>query len=333
MSAIGSSSYPPYGSGIESYPTNPEKSPAKTPSKLRRDSTAYWQTSNSSTHLFSEKSPEEKSLYLTRKKSSELIDQATDFFEKSPHPEPVKCNLEQKDFPLILDEIFKTKAFKGLCIGEHENYIAPKKLLIENMQRLKDLGVTTLFLEHIKYDVHQQELDDWFEQRITNPVDTTEFLSRLDEKYRLFLPYSFTELVYKAHEVGIRVIAIDSSASAIAGNHCETAQSYVSSAKQRIKALNFKAIQIMTERISGKYIVLTGTDHGSTTLTYEKIPGISELMQCPFVIISDSSEYKIPGVRLRPEVPYDLGYRNKPGTVHAIIVLENAISSPRRRTL
>lgn len=332
MSAIGSPSYPPYGSGIETYPKTPEEGSDKLHTQLTENSTSFLRRSTSSSLPDSDPYCG-SSLQQTRRHSSALIDQATDYFEKSPHPEPVICNLEQKDFPLILDEIFKTKAFNGLCIGEHENYIAPKKLLIDNMDRLKNLGVNTLFLEHIKYDLHQQELDDWFEQRIAIPVDTTEFLNRLDEKYGLFPPYSFTDLVYKAHEAGIRVIAIDSSASAIAGNHYEIAQSCISSAKQRIKALNFKAIQIMKERITGKYIVLTGTDHGSTTLTYEKIPGISELMQCPFVIISDSSEYKIPGVRLRPEMPYDLGYRNKPGTVHAIIVLEKARSSPRRRTL
>ncbi len=203
---------------------------------------------------------------------------------------------------------------------------------------MKNLGVTTLFLEHLKHDLHQQELDDWFKGRIAIPIETTEFLKRLDETYKLSFPYSFTELVYKAHEAGLRIVALDSSASSIAGNHVGIAQSYLLSAKQKIKAKNFTAIDIMEKerkegRLEENVIVLTGVDHGSTTQTYEKIPGISELMKYPFLIISDSSEQKTPGVRLRPEAPYDFAYRNKPGTVHAIIVVEKPLSSPRRHTL
>ncbi len=87
MSAIGNSPYPSYGSN----PQNPKESPANPPSQLRRDSTASWQKSSSSSRArFSEDTLD------ACKESAELIHQATEYFEKSPHPDPVECVLEQK---------------------------------------------------------------------------------------------------------------------------------------------------------------------------------------------------------------------------------------------
>ncbi|MBS0651956.1 MAG: hypothetical protein JSR39_00345 [Verrucomicrobia bacterium] len=294
MSSIGqAASYPPHGSIMESYARNAQKD-------------------------------------FLRDQSRKLVQEAHIFFEGLPPQEIVDCPIEHTDPELIFKEIFTLQQCAGICIGELHTDHSPKHLLYTLLPQLKAMGVNTLYLEHIKHDLMQQDLDDWFEGRTAClPIHVTQFLEDLDRKYGLCSPYSYTGLVARAKEVGIRIIGFDTQAAAIAGCHPNIPMNK----EKRVLAINYQAKKIIEESKQGLFIVLTGVDHGST-LRHSKIPGISELIHCPFLIVSDSTEYKKPQVHLHPPSPIQLGYDNEEDTVHAVIVLENPpMDSQRRRSL
>ena len=97
--------------------------------------------------------------------------------------------------------------------------------------------------------------------------------------------------------------------------------------------MNFEAQKTIKEQAQEcRYIVLTGVDHGSTLRTSKEIPGVSELVKCPLLIVCDASDIIPAKVILDPPSPYQLGYLNEPGTIHAMIAIDAPISSPRRNT-
>ena len=146
------------------------------------------------------------------------------------------------------------------------------------------MKITTLFLEHIKSGPMQKDLDKWFtgESADLSP-STTQFLEKLDKKYHLPSLYSFTSLIKSAKEAGIRIVAIDSPISAVAGCHPDLPMD----TEERNLGMNYTAKQIMDKEVKeGKYIVLTGANHGSKIRTLKGLAWISELMQCLLVIVS-----------------------------------------------
>jgi hypothetical protein len=265
-----------------------------------------------------------------RDQARKLIQKAHIFFENLPAQEIADCPIEHTDPELIFKEIFTFQQFSGgVCIGELHTEQSPKQLLYKLLPQLKAMGVTTLFLEHIKNDLMQKDLDDWFEgSTACLQIHITQFLEDLDLKYSLCYPYSYTGLVMRAKEVGVRIVGFDTQAAAIAGCHPIIPMNK----EKRVLVINYQAKQIIDELKQGMFIVLTGVDHGST-LRHSKIPGISELIHSPFLIVSDSTEYKKAQVYLHPPSPIQLGYDNEEGTVHAVIVLEKPLmDSLRRRT-
>jgi len=294
MSSIGqATSYPPDRSMMESYARNAQKD-------------------------------------FLRDQSRKLIQEAHNFFEELPRHETVDCPIEQTEPELIFKEIYALQQFPGICIGELHSEQSPKRLLYTLLPQLQAMGVDTLYLEHIKHDLMQKDLDDWFEGRTDClPIHITQFLEDLDRKYGLCPPYSYMGLVLRAKEAGVRIVGFDTQAAAIAGCHPNIPMNK----EKRVLVVNYQAKKIIDESKQGLFVVLTGTDHGST-LRHSKIPGVSELIHCPFLIVSDSTEYKKPQVYLHPPSPILLGYDNKEDTVHAVIVLESPLmDSQRRRTL
>lgn len=268
-----------------------------------------------------------------RNQSHRLVAKALAFFKELPPLQPVKCILKHTIPADLLKEVYQINNFSGLCIGESHTHTAPKQFLIENMPQLKVMGVTTLFLELIKSGSMQKELDQWVENDNQELApQTAYFLKKLDKKYRLVAPYSYAGLIQCAKKEKIRIVAIDSPVSAVAGCHPDLPLDL----EKRILGLNYTAKQIMNKEIGqGKAVILTGADHGST-LKNSNVPGLSELMQWPFIIISDASKYKPPGAHLKPSSPSDLRYKNSDGSVHGIFVISKPTSpndSPRRSTM
>lgn len=161
----------------------------------------------------------------------------------------------------------------GVVIGESHFSIASKKLLIDNMPLLSQQGVKTLYFEHLLTDLHQADLDRFFE---TGQMGKTLLhdLRVLDKGHvtdsaRI---YNFEQLIIKARENGLEVRAIDCAASyrlegfAQAPTTRQQMMSYFASRTIR------KHQQVMG---SHKWIALVGNSHSNT---YKNIvPGLAEL--------------------------------------------------------
>jgi len=214
--------------------------------------------------------------------SHELLREAKLYFKSTPLPQPVTCVLKQTDPAFILSEILSELNFPGVCMGEYHDDCSSKKFLIDQLPNLYKLDVRTLFLENLQYDKIQEDLDAYFRGSSQQlPYQLEESLAQLDSRFSLKPPYTYTNLVCKAKEAGIRIVAIDTSVSAVAGS----SNSRPLNVPQRILALNYVSEGIMRKETFGKFIAFIGAKHGARLVEYPTIPGIAELMQCPFVLV------------------------------------------------
>ena len=258
-----------------------------------------------------------------------LLPQAQDFFKSSQEKfKIVSCPLVL-DTPLSLFKQIFSKGFKGVCLAEkrHE-HISPKRLLINLMPSLKELGVETIFLEHLKNDLLQEKLDAWFKQEEDAPLpeEVSEALAAIDFKYELTdSPYSYTNLVLAAKRSKIRIVALDSSIATKAGSFNRHVPMNLD---RRVMVMNYTSVEIL-EREKGKakedrFVTLFGEKHGF----YKKITGIPQIIQCPLIVVADSEGLQQPNTYLQSDDPNknpeQLAYSN--GAIHALIV------SPKRRS-
>ncbi|WP_426119846.1 membrane-targeted effector domain-containing toxin [Pseudomonas sp. DSP3-2-2] len=162
----------------------------------------------------------------------------------------------------------------SVVVGESHASIASKKLIIDNLPLLARRDVRTLYMEHLLTDLHQADLDRFFE---TGEISKTLLhdLKQLDAGHKTDAGkiYTFENLVIKARQSGIEVRALDCTASYyIKGIDNETLttrhQMFSYFASRTIR----KHQQVMGAH---KWIALVGNTHSNT---FEKIvPGLAEL--------------------------------------------------------
>ncbi|AHF65669.1 membrane-targeted effector domain-containing toxin [Pseudomonas cichorii] len=186
---------------------------------------------------------------------------------------PKMPNVEPKaPLPDFLQTLYQHT--DGVVIGESHSSVASKKLIIDNLPLLSQQKVKTLYLEHLLADLHQADLDRFFE---TGQMSKTLLhdLKRLDRGHytdpnRI---YTFEQLVLKAQQNGVEIRAIDCSASyhlkGILGEAPTTRQ-------QMMNYFAHLTIRKHQEVMgSHKWIALVGNTHANT---YQQIiPGIAEL--------------------------------------------------------
>lgn len=221
-----------------------------------------------------------------------LLEEADHFYLHPATPRlPVKWTIVPSSLAAentILKDIFLTHRFDGLCVGEVHHHQNPKKFIIDNLEAFKSMGGTTLFLEHIMYDTMQPLLDAYFASLSDEMPPVMEaYLTNLDAGQRTTAPYTFMALVRRAKAAGIRVVGIDTSLSYGAGYSTYDGRH----GSDRMKAMNYVAQQIIKyEKGAGKYIALIGSSHGSSLLNEDRsTAGVAELLQCPFIVIEDST--------------------------------------------
>ncbi|HEX8542375.1 MAG TPA: membrane-targeted effector domain-containing toxin [Pseudomonas sp.] len=161
-----------------------------------------------------------------------------------------------------------------VVVGESHSSIASKKLILDNLPLLARRNVKTLYMEHLLTDLHQADLDRFFE---TGEISKTLLhdLKQLDAGHKTDPRkiYTFENLVIKARQNGIEVRALDCAASYhVKGIDNETLttrhQMFGYFASRTIR----KHQQVMGAH---KWIALVGNTHSNT---FEKIvPGLSEL--------------------------------------------------------
>ena len=106
----------------------------------------------------------------------------------------------------LLETLYKQA--DGIVIGESHFSVASKKLIIDNLPVLSQQNVKTLYMEHLLTDIHQADLDRFFE---TGQMSKTLLhdLKTLDRGHYTDPDkvYTFEQLVIKARQQGIEVRA------------------------------------------------------------------------------------------------------------------------------
>ncbi len=224
--------------------------------------------------------------------TSTLKQEANTFF-KNLIPKNLELNIPPVASPnQLIEEILIKQNFPGLFIGERHELYQAKEFLINNMMALKDAGVKTLFMEHLCYDIIQQDLDDYKSSKSTEmPVILEAYLDSMDVGCGGGIGFQLRErdfgykaVVKAAIQAGIRVVGIDTDASYRAGYH----SGWGSQGVVRIECMNYQANKIISQEFCDqKFVALVGNTHVSTT---HKTPGLSEIMGYPNIVILDSKD-------------------------------------------
>ncbi|QHE99518.1 dermonecrotic toxin domain-containing protein [Pseudomonas cannabina] len=175
-----------------------------------------------------------------------------------------------------LPELFETlySHTDGIVIGESHFSVASKKMIIDNLPLLAQQNVKTLYMEHLLTDLHQADLDRFFEtgQMSKNLLHDLKVLDR-GHRTDPDKVYTFEQLVIKARQQGVEVRAIDCAAS----YHLDDIASEDSLTRQQM--MNYFASRTMRKHQevmgSHKWIALVGNSHSNV---YQGVvPGIAEL--------------------------------------------------------
>ncbi|MBX8597314.1 membrane-targeted effector domain-containing toxin [Pseudomonas cichorii] len=185
----------------------------------------------------------------------------------------------------------------GLVIGESHSAVASKKLIIDNLPLLSQRKVKTLYMEHLLTDVHQADLDRFFETGQMNKtlLHDLKILDRVHHTDPNGI-YNFEQLVIKAQQNGVEIRAIDCSASYYLKGLLREAPT------SRQQMMNYFAhITIRKhQEVMGKHkwIALVGNTHANT---YQKIiPGIAELEAGIGLRVTDAPPGQSRGVTIDP---------------------------------
>ena len=173
---------------------------------------------------------------------------------------------------------------KGLCIGEVHNRTVGRAFLIRNMQRLRELGVETLFMEFLHYDTMQPLLDEYYrsDQRKLSGFLAT-FLTTLQTGFHLglaalgieFENQTYIHLVEAAKKAGIRIVGIDTVISQECGM-----TSFGATGEDRSIAMNYVASRIIEQEYKNKpFVALMGSSH--LKASERGTPGVPQILGTP----------------------------------------------------
>lgn len=236
--------------------------------------------------------------------TADLLREADSYFGRLPSPlSPVRCTIPPTSLDSernMLKEVYVTQNFDGLCVGEYHNQQLPKKFILDNLEAMAGMGITTLFIENLCYDILQPYLDEYYASSTdTMPPLLETTLDSLDSTFHTQEPYTYKALVKNAKSVGIRVVGIDTSVSVDAG-WIPLISDY---GRDRYAAMNYVAQKIINHEKGwkgpGKYLALMGAAHGSETQrlgdkeSRPSVPGVATLLQRPFFVIRDSEKDEV----------------------------------------
>lgn len=143
-----------------------------------------------------------------------LLDKAKTFFSdfSIPPRNPVANLATANSEAVFFERLYQQKL--GLVIGEAHIAQSSKRLLIDSMKHLKKQGVKTLYIEHLLTDLHQQALDT-YQRTLKMPSILEHYLITLDhgQMPRYKGPHTFTNVLKAANKYGIRIRALDCTAS------------------------------------------------------------------------------------------------------------------------
>ena len=179
-------------------------------------------------------------------------------------------------------EAFGKSRLHGLIIGEAHAAQASKAFLIKHMKKLKALKVKTLYVEHLLTDLHQAELDTFF-RTAKMPHNLKDYLKAQDAGHMPLYsgPNTYSQVIHAANKYGIRVRALDCSASYNVKGAGDDARNQMFSyfASQVIKA---------DQAVNGphKWVAFIGSAH---TNIHRQVPGLAELQGAVSLHIRDTA--------------------------------------------
>ncbi|AZF07312.1 membrane-targeted effector domain-containing toxin [Pseudomonas sp. R5-89-07] len=176
------------------------------------------------------------------------------------------------------------KRGNGLIIGETHAHQSSKRWLIEHLTDLKQQKVKTLYVEHLQTDLHQADLD-LFNRTGRMPDNLKNFLISQNRGHMREYsgPDNYTNVLEAANKLGIRIRALDCSASYYLKGMEE-------SKIARTRLFNFHAHKVIEadQAAQGphKWVAFMGNSH---TDTYMKIPGVAQLQDAVSLDIEDAA--------------------------------------------
>ena len=189
-----------------------------------------------------------------------------------PRTLPRSIDSHQPDIN-ILDALLRKTT--GVLLGESHNDMEAKQLLIDNMGKLKSAGVATLYLEHLLSDIHQTDLATYFRAPdALMPARLKAYLDDLSAGNEIAPDgrYTYYALVEHARRSGIKVIALDCTAS------YKVNDILPENPRARAQAMSYYASatiwQHQASNGNAKWVALVGNAH---TNTFSGVPGVAEL--------------------------------------------------------
>ena len=207
----------------------------------------------------------------------------------------------------------------GICIADTSHGMRePKQFLIDHLIELKQLGVTTLFLEFMHYDTQQLAIDHHPDPE-TLPNDFKYFFQHLDYEHSLCnedksLKPGYVDLVQATRTAGIRLVGLDTNETY---NINPTDEDGNDNYHERGAKLNNQAVNIIRKEIKSneKYAVFCG---GAHVVNHKGVPGISQWMKIPNIFI-EQKQYQGDCQPIMVNQPQHPTRDEVQGKVHALI--------------
>ncbi|TDV65997.1 membrane-targeted effector domain-containing toxin [Pseudomonas sp. LP_7_YM] len=174
-----------------------------------------------------------------------------------------------------VDEFIKSlyQQTDGMVIGEFHASVASKKFIMDNLPLLTQQNVKTLYMEHLLTDLHQADLDRFFDtglmsKRLLDDIKKLDSGHLTDPDHM----YNFEKLLIKAQQHGLEIRALDCAASYhLRGIRLETPTT-------RQQMMNYFASRTIRQHqsVMGKHrwVALVGNSHANI---YKTVPGLAEL--------------------------------------------------------
>ena len=169
----------------------------------------------------------------------------------------------------------------GLVIGEIHSHESSKVFLIKHMKLLQKQGVKTLYVEHVFTDLHQAHLDT-FHNTSKMPTSLQQYMNFQDRNhmYGYQGPNTFTNVFKAANKYGIRIRALDCTAS----YHLKG----ISESRARYTMFSYFAHHVINadQATTGahKWVALMGNGH---TDLQQLVPGIAQMQDAVSLHIRD----------------------------------------------
>ena len=204
----------------------------------------------------------------------------------------------------------------GLIVAEANAGRASKQLLIQNMAVLRSLGVDTLYLDQLQFDLHQKHLDTL--HRTGHPPEPLQqFMHQIDSGHMTDANggSTYAAVLDAANRAGLRVVALDQMTSYhLKGAADELDSPHESAADLRVRVISHVAAQRIIhdqrqrEHLQGvrRWVALLSNGYAGST---NGIAGVGPRLGIPALRVEDAD----PGESNQPRVGFDPGRSIPPG--------------------